>query len=188
MALVKLNPIIARLSGKVGEFVFRTYGTKVVLSRRPSGPAGPPSEAQLAQRERFRAATSYGKAALADPDARAFYEALAAKRHKPILSITIADFLNVPVVDEIDAGAYTGATGDSILVRAHDDVEVAEVLVSLTDSVGVELESGPAVLDEWRWRYEAQTDVPSGMDVTIMVRAFDRPGNIGEASVEVMIP
>ena len=92
------------------------------------------------------------------------------------------------MVDAIDADAYTGTTGDPIVVRAHDDVEVAEVFVTLLDGDGAELESGPATLDAWRWRYEAQTDVPSGTDVTISARAFDRPGNEAELSVDVTTP
>lgn len=188
MARVKLNPLIDRLSGKVGNLVFRTYGNKTVLSHIPSAPSGPPSAAQLVQRNRFRAAAAYGKNALADPDARGVYEALAARREKPVLSVAIADFLNAPEVDEVDASAYTGATEDAIIIHAHDDVEVTEVHVTLTDAGGAELEAGSAALGEGRWRYEAQTDVPSGTEVTITVQAFDRPGNVGEASVEVTVP
>ena len=40
--------------------------------------------------------------------------------------------------------------------------------------------SQEAPADAWRWRYEAQTDVPSGTDVT--VTATDRPGNTGALS------
>lgn len=187
MAHVKLNPILEAFRGMVGDLVFREVRGSTVLSRKPDRSAKPPTEAQEAQRERFREASFYGKAVLADPDARAFYEALAEKRKKPVFSIAIADFLNAPTVKGIDADAYTGATGDPIVVRAHDDVEVTAVAVTLYDGE-TELESGPATLDEWRWVYEAQTDVASGTDVTISAQATDRPGNEGELSVDVTTP
>ena len=99
----------------------------------------------------------------------------------------VEDFLRPPVVDEIDTSAYTGATGDPIVIRAHDDVEVTGVTVTLFDG-DTELESGPAAPDEWRWRYEAQTDVPAGTEVTASAVAMDRPGNTGELSATVTTP
>lgn len=188
MARVKVSPIIERISGRVGDLVFRTYGRKVVLSQRPKAPSRPPSPAQVAQRERFRRAMFYGKRVLADPDARTFYENLAARREKPVLSVAVADFLNAPVVDEIDTSAYTGAVGGPIVIHAHDDVEVTGVHVTLTDANGAEFEAGAATFEAWRWMYEAQSDVPPGTVVTITARAFDRPGHAGEAEEVVTIP
>ena len=188
MARVKLNPIIDQVRGKVGDLVFRSYNGETVLSRQPDLSGVAATAPQLAQRARFRDAAFYGRMVMANPDDRAFYEAIAARRGQPVFSVTVEDFLKPPVVDEIDAGAYAGATGDPIVVRAHDDVEVTGVVVTLADDGGTELESGPAVLDEWRWRYEAQTDVPAGTAVTITARAADRPGGIGEESVEVTTP
>ena len=102
--------------------------------------------------------------------------------------MAVGDFLNAPDVDEIDASAYTGAVGDPIVVRAHDDVEVTGVVVTLTDATGTVLESGLAAPDEWRWRYDAQTAVASGTTVTVTAEASDRPGNTGDASVTVTTP
>lgn len=187
MAHVKVSPLIERISGRVGDLVFRTYGRKVVLSQMPEASSRPPSPAQVAQRERFRRATFYGRRVLADPDARAFYEGLAVRREKPLLSVAVADFLNAPEVDVIDASAYTGAVGDPIVIHAHDDVEVTEVHVTLRDADGLELEAGAATFDAWRWVYAAQTDVPSGTVVTITARAFDRPGHAGEAEEVVAV-
>lgn len=188
MARVTLSPLLSRISGKVGNVVFRTYGRKVVLSQMPERPRTPPSPDQVAQRNRFRAATEYGKAALNDPEHRAFYEALAEQRQKPILSVMIADFLNVPVVDAIDTAAYEGKQGDPIYVYAHDDAGVTDVTVEIADEEGEVVEAGPATLDGWRWVYEAQADVPPGTVVTITARALDRPGHAGEAEEVVTTP
>ena len=187
MANMNLNPLIESLSGRFGNVVFRRVNGETVMCRRPDRSATPPTEAQEAQRERFREASFYGKSVMADPTARDFYETVAEARKQPLFSVIVEDFLVAPTVKGIDAGAYTGATGDPIVVRAHDDVEVTAVTVTLYDGE-TELESGPATLDEWRWVYEAQTDVASGTDVTISARAVDRPGNEGELSVDVTTP
>lgn len=188
MARVKLNPIIDGVSGKIGDLVFRSYGDDTILSRLPDFSNVEPTPGQEAQRARFREASFYGRMAMADAATRAFYEAFAERRGQPVFSVMVADFLNAPVVDEIETAAYTGAVGDPITVRAHDDVEVTGVSVTLTDAGGAELESGAAVLDGTRWRYDAQTAVASGTDVTITARATDRPGNDGELTAPVTTP
>ena len=188
MARVRLNPIIDGVSGKIGDLVFRSYGDDTVLSRTPDFSNVESTPGQEAQRVRFREAAFYGRTVMADPAERAIYEAIAERRGQPVFSVMVGDFLNEPVVDEIEAAAYTGAVGDPVTVRAHDDVEVMEVLVTLTDAGGAELESGAAVLDGARWRYDAQTAVASGTDVTIMARVLDRPGNAGELAETVTTP
>lgn len=188
MARVRLNPIVDRVQGAFGDIVFRTFDGKTVISRKPAPSGQPPTPGQEAQRIRFREASFYGRVVMADPQARAFYEAVATQRKKPVFSVIIADFLNAPTVTSIDDSAYTGATGDPLLIQAQDDVEVTGVSVTITDDGGTVLESGPATADEWRWRYEAQTDVPSGTTVTITATAMDRPGNTGETHVEKTTP
>jgi len=188
MARVKLNPIIDQLSGKVGDLVFRRYGDETVLSRTPDLSGVEPTPGQVAQRARFRDAAFYGRVVLADPPARTFYEGVAENRGQPLFSVIVADYLNAPEVGAVDTAGYTGAVGDPILVQASDDVEVTEVRVTLADDTGAELESGLAVVDGGRWRYDAQTAVASGTDVTITVRALDRPGNAGELAATVTTP
>lgn len=187
MAKVKLNPIVDQVHGALGELVFRYVDGRTVISRRAE-PTGDPTPAQQDQRARFRDAAFYGRTVMADPDDRAFYEAIATQRKQPVFSVIVGDFLNPPVVDAIDADAYTGTPGDPVVVRAHDDVEVTGVTVMLADDTGTVLESGPATLDEWRWRYEAQTEVTAGTVVTITAVATDRPANTGALSEEVTVP
>ena len=140
-------PSPRQVRGKIGDLVFRSYGGDTVLSRLPDLSGVVPTAGQEAQRVRFRDAAFYGRVVLEDPPARAFYEEIAARRKQPLFSVIVGDYLNSPVVDAIDAAAYAGATGDPILVRAHDDVAVMQVMVTLTDDAGAELETGPAVPD-----------------------------------------
>lgn len=187
MAKVKLNPILEQLRGKVGDLVFKRFGDEIIISRTPDMEGREWSEAQLAARERFRQASVYGKMVMADPDTKAVYEEAAQRRGQPMFSLTIADFLNAPSIDEVDVSEYGGAQGDIVRIQAHDDFEVTQVRVSITDSEGNVLESGDAVVSQGFWTYTAPTDVPTGTSVRISVTALDRPGSVVESTEEKVV-
>ena len=187
MAKVKLNPILEQLRGKVGDLVFKRFGDEIIISRTPDMEGREWSEAQLAARERFRQASVYGKMVMADPDTKAVYEEAAQRRGQPMFSLTIADFLNAPSIDEVDVSEYGGAQGDIVRIQAHDDFEVTQVRVSITDSEGNVLESGDAVVSQGFWTYTAPTDVPTGTSVRISVTALDRPGSVVESTEEKIV-
>ena len=95
MAKVELNPLFDGLSGSFGDLVFRRSSTgKTYISQRPAKSTKEPSEAQKAHRERFGQASTYAKAALADPDMRLHYEKLAAHEGKTAYTLAIADYMN----------------------------------------------------------------------------------------------
>ncbi len=188
MANVKLNPILERIRGQVGDLVFKRYEDRTILSRKAEPSGRPPTPAQAAHRERFRQAALYGRMVMADPDARTFYEGEADERHVPVFSLTIADFFNAPEITEVDVSDYHGKAGDPIRVAAMDDVEVARVEVSITTADGTAVEAGEATLDGGHWRYVATAAVAAGTDVRIGVRAYDRPGGVGEAEAEATTP
>ena len=50
------------------------------------------SEAQKAQRQRFKKAVAYAKAALADPKVHARYEKKAKKQHKRPWDVAVSDY------------------------------------------------------------------------------------------------
>lgn len=184
MAHVKLNPILEQIRGAVGDLVFKRYEDRVVLSRKPDPSGKPATPAQAAHRERFRQATVYGRLALADPKARTFYAGVAEDRHTPVFALTIADFFRAPTVHEIDLSAYTGKVGDVIGVTATDNVEVVRVEVTVSAADGALVETGEAALDGGHWRYVATAALPANTDVRIGVRAYDRPGGVGEDTAE----
>lgn len=179
MAKVKLNPLLEGVRGKVGDLVFKRYGEDVIVGRVPDFSGLEPTATQQAHRERFRLAALYGKAALANPATRALYEAKARAKGQPVFSLTIADFFNAPVVDEIDLSAYTGKAGERIRIRASDDFEVAGVEVDIRDINGTVLERGAATRGSsgTEWTYTATTNLPVGQPVSIEVTATDRPGH-----------
>jgi hypothetical protein len=182
MARVKVNPIIEQMSGKMGDLVFKRYGDEVIIARAPDMSQREFTPGQLAAQERFRRAAQYGKLALAQPEARASYEAAAHESGEPLFSLMVADYFKAPVVDELDVSAYTGQTGETIVIQAHDDFEVTGVTVSIKEAGGQAVESGFAVQnppDSGRWVYTTKQAVANVTGVVITATASDRPGNLG---------
>ena len=92
MAKVSMNPVVRFIQGKVGDVVFKRQGDGVILAQK-SVSKKPPSAAQLAQRERFRQATLYGRLVTADPERKAVYAQRAGSRRKPLISLIIRHFM-----------------------------------------------------------------------------------------------
>ncbi len=183
MAKITLNPLVKFIQGKVGDVVFKRQGNGVIMTRRPVNKKRP-SPAQLAQREKFKQATLYGRLVSADPARKAVYFQQSEARQKPMFSLMIKDFMNAPVVEYVDVSQYRGAVGDEIVVLADDDFEVVGVTVTISDSEGVVLEEGAAVempVGSRRWVYVGETAVVP--PVVVRVTAVDRPGNVGEKMV-----
>jgi hypothetical protein len=95
MAKIKLDPLFAAISGTIGDFVFKkSRKGEAIVARRPKKSNAEPSEAQKAQRERFKLANAYAKAAMADPDVRAFYEERAAEEGQGAFALARIDYFN----------------------------------------------------------------------------------------------
>ena len=170
---VKLNPMFEQVSGQLGEMVFRELRGKTIVSRKPTL-SGEATVDQLAHRERFKQAAAYGKSALANAETRAIYEEFAKSKNMPVFALTIADFFNAPVIDQVDLSAYNGNVGDLIQIAARDDFGVVSVHVSITDNASNLIESGNAILASGNWIYTATTAVEANVIVTVV--AADRPG------------
>ena len=88
----KLNRAFREVSGELDGLVYRNVRGKVIVSRKPDMSNVVSSDNQIAQRERFKQAAAYGKAALANPTVRALYDAAAKSKDMPVFAATIADF------------------------------------------------------------------------------------------------
>lgn len=178
MAKVKLNPVLDAFHGAVGDLVFRQLGEEVIVGRKADPSKHPPTAGQQAVRERFKLAALYGKTVLADPATKQIYTTAAKAKGIPAFALALADFFNEPVVDEIDLAAYTGRVGDPIKVRAHDDVALTGVAVSIRSTDGTVLDQGAAVLAaDGAYSYTATQTLTAGQPVVIEVTATDRPGH-----------
>jgi hypothetical protein len=186
MAKLTLNSALNGIRGRIDNWVYRQYGSRVILSRRPET-SGVVSPAQTVVRERFKAAAAYARIALADPVQQPRYQAAARAKGMALFAFVVGDFLNPPVVQAIDATAYHGVAGDPIKVSATDDFEVVSVSVAIRDAAGAVLEQGPAVLVDGKWTYAATVAATAGETVTIEATAKGRPGNPGSLALPWLI-
>ncbi len=183
MAKVKLNAGLGELSGGIGNWVFRQqYGQTVIAVRPEKKSVSTP--AQKERQQRFLAATDYARNVLADPLQRRLYQALAAKRKKPVNALLISNWLTPPVIELIDVSGYRGAPGDLIKAIAMDDIEVVAVRLSIREIAGVIIEQGAATRVHGVWIYRATRALPLDRRIQIEATATDRPGHDGTATVE----
>ena len=94
MPKVILHPTVRGLSGKMGDVVFRynKKTRKTSISKKPDMTKVKWSKAQKANRQRFKLAIAYAKAALAEPKVRVKYERRAKKQGKRPWDVALSDY------------------------------------------------------------------------------------------------
>jgi len=179
MVRIKKNMITKGFSGKFGnDIVFKTQGERTFAFPASESSDREPSEKQKAQILRFKMATAYAKAQLADPAKKAYYDAFA-DDGRTAYNQAVSDFLKPPVIHQVDVSGYSGAVNDEILVLATDNFEVTQVKVQILDSSDTLLEEGSASLNSLgtHYLYKATKSNSSPSGGKVIATAFDRPGN-----------
>lgn len=93
MPKVRLKPAIVQIQGTLFDVVFKLSPQgKMIVTKRPDMSKVKWSKAQKAQRQRFKQAVAYAKAALAEPKLRARYERQAKKKNKRAWDLAVSDF------------------------------------------------------------------------------------------------
>ena len=93
MAKVTLDPIIKEMHGKTGNLVFRrSRKGDIYAIKRADMSKVKWSKAQQEHRQRFKKATAYAKAAMAQPKVRAHYEKIAAKQNRSPFFVAVSDY------------------------------------------------------------------------------------------------
>ena len=144
------------------------------------------SETQEQHRLKFQEAVLYAKSANTNGTTKEAYKA-SAEEGETAYNVAVANFLNAPLINEIDVTNYTRQPNSYIQVRAVDDFEVKEVTVTIPNADGAEIENGSAVLQEgsiW-WRYTATATNESLEGDKIIIRVSDIPGNLTEQEREI---
>jgi hypothetical protein len=95
------------ISGKLGNVVFKTSNRKIYVSRLPKPRSSPPTAAQAAQAEKFRQAATEAKRLLQDPQQRAYYEAIAARKHLRPFAILVGELLRGEPLRDVAAELET---------------------------------------------------------------------------------
>jgi hypothetical protein len=94
MPKVKLHPIFAEIHGTLFEdMVFkRSPQGEIIVTKKPDMSRVRWSKAQKENRQRFKQASAYARAALADPQVRAEYERRAKRLKKRPRNLAISDY------------------------------------------------------------------------------------------------
>lgn len=178
MAKLQLNGWIKDMRGASGDVVFkRTFG-RLIVAQKGTLNEVPPTEGQLAVRQRFTAASRYARNVLADPVLRLPYVAAAEARNTSAFGLAAGDYLKLPEVTEVDLAEYFGRVGDPIKVTAGDDFGLVSLKVTIRNEAGTVLETGLATANAvGTWVYRATTVAPTNQNLTIEAEAKDRPGH-----------
>lgn len=179
MSEVDLNPTVDGYRGSIGRLVFRKYKGRTIVGKKPVRTREQSLE-ELARQERFKEAVAYAKSVLADPAAREFYQPIALHRDISVYNAALGDFLKLPAIKPLNLANYKGQVGDTIAIRAIDDIGLADLEVSIVAQDGTPIEQGKAVeIGErsGKWTYTATAQVALGADVFIEVKGIDHAGN-----------
>lgn len=173
MAKARKTALLEELSGSIGDLVLkRARSGTMYVARKPRFPENRQfSPAQLAHQQRFKAATAYAKqAAKVEP----LYAALARKTRQPAYNVALGDYLHPPQIVMVEQ------IGETIRVRAEDQVKVTRVSVALLEADGHILAEGEAAPDStgWWWTFTAN-HITAAHDAVARIRvcAYDLPGN-----------
>ena len=89
---VELNPTVERFRGKIGGMTYRVMYGKQTAMKTPDMSKVKWSEAQKDNRQRFREAIAYARAAMADPKVRAQYLKRGRKANRQPFRVAVSDF------------------------------------------------------------------------------------------------
>jgi hypothetical protein len=141
---------------------------------------------QNAQLEAIRLATTYANFAQNQP----LYEHKAIGTPLSAYSVALADYFGKPEVLSIDISNWTGEIGQTIRIKARDNIMVLKVCVMIRENNASEtaLEAGEAVqseTDRFLWTYTTTALVPQTPGTRLDVFAYDLPGNMGGDFLEL---
>lgn len=176
------------LGGMLGESlsVRKVNGRVIIKNRAVRKVSTPPTDKQIAIRDKFVEANKYAGRQIAQPAIKEMYATGVDEKKKTPFLVALSDFLVAPRVTSIDTFHYRGGIGDKLIVNAIDDFMVTEVIVTITDASGAIIEEGEAGPDAegvHLWAYTATVANATLAGTKIQAMAFDRPGNRGSAEV-----
>ena len=179
MANVHRNISIRGLTDLLGK---TRSGQNISTSRRRYDDVPNYNGTELSHSDAMRKAATYASFA-SRHDA---YLARAAETGAAPYSLALTDWFGAPRVLQIDVDAWTGEIGQTIRVKARDNVSVAAVTIVIRDAQGNLLERGEAVQSAagsaW-WHYTTRTRIPMNPFPALEATARDLPGNEDSFSI-----
>jgi DUF917 family protein len=181
---ISFNNLITRMySGRVGDIIFRNYGGKSVMAKRPDCSKVVKSPAQLANMAKFGKASKYSKAVKNDPQRREDYREKKKKtKYKDVYHAAMSDFMTKPKIQKVDLTTYRGQQGNVIRISAWDKFRVETVSVMIMNKMGQLIEKGPGVSRIYsgnrEWEYITTLENPDYQGGSVEIRVTDKPGNV----------
>ncbi|SHN28274.1 hypothetical protein [Chitinophaga sp. CF418] len=190
MAINKTNFFIEGVSGTIAkQMTLRQRNGKTIISRKSKGSSLPPTEEQIAVREKFEDAANYALGVLQDPAKKAAYNEAAVKLGMSAYALALKDAHSFPEVRRVVTGKYKGLVGDVITIKAKDVFTLDKVWVEIRSAANVLLEEGEATAaggNSKDWKYTATVANPAVTGTRITITATDMPGN--QTTREFTIP
>ena len=187
MAKVHNNIFVRGLTGAVGDqFVIRkTRSGKTIIANKPVFDENREfTENQKSHQKAFQQAAEYARWAREQQ----VYILKAAGTALTSYNVAVADWFHAPEVLEIDTSGCTGQKGQTIRVRAIDDVMVTHVAVVIKGANEAVLEQGEAIpsqQDRTLWIYSLKSDVPMTPAPYVFATAEDLPGHQSRMAVSL---
>ncbi|HLO29658.1 MAG TPA: hypothetical protein VK249_11015 [Anaerolineales bacterium] len=179
MAKAYRNIFFHRLTGATGDqFVNpKTHSGKAIFANKAMfDDQRQHTKTQTTDQAAIREATTYANFA----QTQEFYILKAKRTCTTSYNIALTDWFGAPEVLEINVDDWTGEIGQTIRVKARDNVMVAHVWVVIRDAEDEMLEMGEAVPSEagsaW-WDYTTKSLVKMEPFPIVEALAQDLPGN-----------
>ena len=179
MARLSSNIVILGSNGLVGGHVTdrKTHVEKSILSSKPLlDDYRKANETSNTHEAAIRESTTYANFA----QTQDVYITKAKRMGVTPYSLALADWFAAPRVLEINVDSWTGKIGQTIRVKARDNVRVARVSVVIRDVDETVLEVGEATPSEpgsaW-WNYTTKSVVKMTPFPMVEATAYDLPGN-----------
>lgn len=186
MAYAHLGFGTCGFQGRIGDFVYKRYGDKTVVTKVPQFKSW--SKKQKKGRSRFAAASAHAAKVQRDPALRASYALWAEKKGLTIRSAAMADFLTVPEMESVTTRHYNGAPGGSLGISGAQKYKFVSATVIIRDQTDRILEEGSArQLGPDFWSYDATRDLRGSGRLLVEGVGVDRLGREARLIVEVAV-
>ncbi|WP_295124859.1 hypothetical protein [uncultured Chitinophaga sp.] len=185
MLLKHYNVISSGATGKfAGQVVVRKRYGQIEITKVPCKRPGKGTEAQEAERQRWKTANDYyRKQVKFDKQRSALYKS-GIPLGWNVQNRSVSDFYHAPQITHVDTTAYKGYRGDVIRITATDDFMVERVRVNVYNTNDELVEDGYALKGEGdEWLYRARCNSKGGGRIEIV--ANDMPGNEDKVLLEV---
>jgi hypothetical protein len=144
MAKLRLHPLIEGIHGRMGDLIFRgTANGETVVYKAPGEAAGKSQSEPDSPPHPFKEAHAYARAAMADPEMRAYYKEQARKKNRSAYAMALSGYFEVQcrlgesILEDLDfsppgehvrrAGLFNplpaSPTGRGVLERVPRDVQ-----------------------------------------------------------------